>query len=100
ALCAPVEKGAVPERRGEAMQVELIGLARLVPYPDNPRVNDAAVDAVSRSIQEFGWRVPIVCDEQLVIVAGHTRWKAAQKLGLEKVPVHVAVGLTPAQLRA
>jgi DNA modification methylase len=82
------------------MRVELIDLDRLVPYPDNPRVNDAAVDAVARSIQEFGWRVPIVCDEQLVIVAGHTRWKAAKKLGLEKVPVHIAVGLSPAQARA
>jgi DNA modification methylase len=82
------------------MKVELMSLDRLVPYPGNPRVNDAAVDAVARSIQEFGWRVPIVCDEQSVIVAGHTRWKAARKLGLTEVPVHIAVGLTPAQAKA
>jgi len=82
------------------MNVEMIALSRLVPYENNPRNNDAAVEAVARSIAEFGWRVPIVCDEGLVIVCGHTRYKAAKKLGLTLVPVHVARGLTPAQLRA
>ena len=53
-------------------------------------VNDDAVDAVAGSIKEFGFRQPIVVDAEGVIVCGHTRWKAAQKLGLEKVPVHVA----------
>ena len=72
----------------------------LTPYPGNPRLNDAGVDAVARSIQEFGFRQPIVVDEQGVIVVGHTRHKAALKLGLETVPVHVAIGLTEAQLRA
>jgi DNA modification methylase len=75
-------------------------IASIRPYESNPRHNDAAVDAVAASIQEFGWRVPIVVDEQMVILAGHTRYKAAIKLGLDKVPVHVAVGLTPAQARA
>src|ERR1700680_672034 len=82
------------------MLVELRPLDSLQPYPHNPRINDAAVDAAARLTQEFVWRVPIVCDEQLVIVAGHTRWKAARKLGLTEVPVHIAVGLTPAQARA
>jgi len=63
-------------------------------------VNDAAVDAVAASIKEFGWRQPVVVDKDGVIICGHTRWKAAQKLGLKKVPVHVATGLTPAQVKA
>ena len=68
------------------------------PYPGNPRRNDPAVDAVAKSLREFGFRQPIVVDG--VIVVGHTRFKAALKLGLAEVPVHVAVGLTPAQTRA
>jgi DNA modification methylase len=75
-------------------------LTSIHPYDNNPRLNDAAVDAVAASIQEFGFRQPIVVDEQGVIIVGHTRYKAAQKLGLEKVPVHVARGLTPAQVKA
>ena len=70
------------------------------PYPGNPRLNDAALDAVARSLKEFGFRQPIVVDADGVIIAGHTRFKAALKLGLAEVPVHVAVGLTPAQTRA
>jgi site-specific DNA-methyltransferase (adenine-specific) len=65
----------------------------------DPRQNDAGVDAVTASIQEFGFRQPIVVDEDGVIIVGHARYKAALKLGMEEVPVHVAVGLTPAQVR-
>src|SRR5260221_9146745 len=82
------------------MKIELWQLSRVKPYPDNPRINDAAVDVVAKSIREFGFRQPIVVDTQGVIIVGHTRWKAAQKLGLEKVPVHVAKDLTPAQIKA
>jgi len=70
------------------------------PYEHNPRHNDAAVDAVAASIREFGFRLPLVVDEADVLVVGHTRWKAAVKLSLKQVPVHVATGLTPAQLKA
>jgi len=70
------------------------------PYEKNPRINDAAVDAVAASLKEFGWRQPIVVDTDGVIIVGHTRWKAAQKLGLEHVPVHVATDLTEAQIKA
>ena len=80
------------------MKIELRKLSEIKPYPGNPRVNDAAVSAVAASIREFGFRQPIVVDEEGVIICGHTRWKAAQKLGLETVPVHVAMGLTPAQV--
>lgn len=82
------------------MKVELWDIARVKPYPANPRHNDSAVDAVAASIREFGFRQPTVVDAEGVIVCGHTRYKAAQKLGLEKVPVHVAKDLTPAQIKA
>ncbi|MEP0846050.1 MAG: ParB N-terminal domain-containing protein [Phycisphaerae bacterium] len=70
------------------------------PYEKNPRVNDAAVEKVADSIREFGFRQPIVIDVAGVIVCGHTRWLAAKQLGLQTVPCHVALDLTPAQLRA
>ncbi len=82
------------------MKIELRPLAAIKPYEKNPRLNDAAVDAVAESIRRFGFRQPIVVDSDGVIVCGHTRWTAAQKLGLEKVPVHVARDLTPQQIRA
>jgi len=80
--------------------VELHGIDDIRPYERNPRINDQAVDAVARSLEEFGFRQPIVVDADGVIVCGHTRWKAARKLGLEYVPVHVAKDLTPEQIRA
>jgi len=82
------------------MQVEQRKLADIRPYEANPRKNDAAVEAVAQSIREFGFRQPIVVDPEGVIVIGHTRYKAAHKLGLEEVPVHVAEGLSETQVRA
>jgi DNA modification methylase len=82
------------------MHVALRDITTIIPYPGNPRHNDHAVDAVAASLREFGFRQPIVVDDEGVIVVGSTRYKAALKLGLESVPVHVASGLTPAQLKA
>jgi len=82
------------------MKVEQWQLSKLRPYEQNPRNNDSAVDTVAASIREFGFRQPIVVDENGVIIVGHTRFKAAQKLQLDKVPVHVATGMTPEQIRA
>src|SRR5271163_3649522 len=85
------------------MNVEMRPIGSIRPYENNPRLNDAAVDAVdavAKSIREFGFRQPIVVDEDGVIVVGHVRHKAALKLGLTEVPVHVAVGLTKAQVKA
>lgn len=82
------------------MKIETRPVAEITPYGRNPRRNDDAVDAVAESITRFGFRQPIVVDADGVIVCGHTRWKAAQKLGLEQVPVHVASDLTPEQVRA
>lgn len=75
------------------LQIEQIPVTQLKPNPRNPRVNDAAVDAVARSIQEFGFNNPIVTDGDLNIAAGHTRLKAARKLGMETVPVIRVPGL-------
>src|SRR5215469_12336300 len=81
------------------MQVEMRPITSITPYENNPRLNDAAVDAVVASIREYGWRQPIVVDEDGVIIVGHTRYKAALKLGLTQVPVHVAADLTLAQAK-
>jgi DNA modification methylase len=82
------------------MHVELRNIDDIKPYPNNPRDNDEAVQAVAESIRNFGFRQPLVVDEDGIIIVGETRLKAARKLGLTVVPVHVAVGLTPAQKRA
>ena len=72
----------------------------LIPYINNPRQNDDAVDAVASSIKNFGFKVPIVIDNDNEIVTGHTRLKAAKKLGLEEVPCIVADDLTPEKIKA
>ena len=82
------------------MKIESRKPSDLKPYEKNPRRNDQALDAVAASIKEFGFRQPIVVDEAGVIVVGHTRWKAAMKLRLKSVPVHVATGLTSTQIKA
>ena len=75
-------------------------LNELKPYENNPRINDGAVKFVKNSIEEFGFKVPIVIDKNGVIVAGHTRYKASQELGLETVPCVVADDLTDEQVKA
>jgi DNA modification methylase len=82
------------------MKIELRKLTDIRPYEKNPRINESAVDAVASSLREFGFRQPIVVDADGMIVVGHTRWKAAQKLGLDTVPVHVATDMSPAQIKA
>ena len=81
------------------LQVQEIETGKLYPWEGNPRLNEHAVDAVAESIRSFGFNVPILCDQNLTIIAGHTRWKAAQKLGLEKAPV-IVVEMTDAKRRA
>lgn len=70
------------------------------PYEKNPRKNDEAVKYVAASIKEFGFKVPIVVDKDGIIVAGHTRWKAAKKLGLDEVPCIIADDLSDEQIKA
>ena len=75
-------------------------IADLIPYSRNPRKNDEAVPMVMNSIKEFGFKVPIVIDKNNIIVCGHTRFKAALKLGLETVPCIVADDLSDEQIKA
>jgi len=82
------------------MNIELWDIDRIRPYEKNPRRNEKAIEAVARSIEQFGFRQPVVIDADGVIVVGHTRYKAALKLGLRQVPVHVAKDLMPKQARA
>ena len=82
------------------LSIVYLPLDEVHPYDKNPRKNDIAVDKVAESIQEFGWQVPIVIDKNHVIIAGHTRYKAAQKLGIDKVPCVIAEGLSEKQVKA
>lgn len=80
--------------------IQYINLNDIVPYVNNPRNNENAVDKVASSIKEFGFNVPIVLDKDNVIITGHTRYKAANKLKLSEVPCIYAEHLTPAQVKA
>ena len=82
------------------MQIKMVELKDLKPYENNPRNNDEAVKYVAKSIEEFGFKVPMVIDKDNVIVAGHTRYKAAKKLGIEEVPCIIADDLTEEQIKA
>ena len=82
------------------MKVENIGIEKITPYENNPRLNNNSIDKVAKSIEEFGWQQPIVVDKNMVIIVGHTRYEAAKKLGLEEVPVIVADNLNDKQAKA
>ena len=82
------------------MNIVEMRLDEIRPYDRNPRKNDTAVEAVKNSIQEFGFKQPIVVDHDNVIIVGHTRYRAAQELGLETVPVLVANDLSDEQAKA
>lgn len=82
------------------MQIIQRDIADLIPYPKNPRKNDRAVTKVASSIREFGFKVPVVIDKDGVIVAGHTRVKAAEQLGIKEIPCIVADDLTEEQIKA
>lgn len=86
--------------RNLILQIIEKSITEIKPYGKNPRKNDEAVEYVANSIKEFGFKVPIVIDKNGVIVAGHTRYKAAQELGLEKLPCVIADDLTEEQVKA
>ena len=81
------------------LEVKEISISSLKEWDDNPRLNDHAVDAVARSIGTFGFNVPILCDRELRIIAGHTRLKAAKRIGMKKVPV-IILAMTASQRKA
>lgn len=85
---------------GAKHQIEYKRLDEIRPYDNNPRRNDEAAKAVANSIREFGFQSPIIVDRDGVIIAGHTRYKAARRLKLQTVPVIVAGELTPEQVKA
>ena len=82
------------------MEIIELPIKAIKPYKNNPRHNDKAVEYVANSIREFGFKQPIVIDDQYEIVCGHTRWKAAKAIGLETVPCVMADDLTPEQIQA
>ena len=82
------------------MQIVYKKIDELIPYENNPRKNDEAVEYVKNSIKEFGFKVPIVIDEGGVIIAGHTRYKASMELGLNEVPCIIANDLNEEQIKA
>lgn len=81
------------------MILKSVPIADIVPYENNPRINDGAVEAVMESIEQCGYCAPIVVDENMVILAGHTRLKAVARLGWENVQVAVIDGMTADQKR-
>lgn len=82
------------------MNIVYKGLEEIRPYENNPRKNDNAVEAVEASIREFGFKVPLVIDKDGTIVTGHTRYKAAMRLGMTEVPCIIADDLTEEQIKA
>src|ERR1700681_2420805 len=83
-----------------SIKTEVWPIDRCVFYARNPRKNDAAVDRMAASIREFGFKIPILVRSSGEIIDGHLRLKAAQKLGLEELPVIVCDEWTPAQVKA
>lgn len=81
------------------MEIINMKISEIIPYENNPRINNKAVDKTAMSIKEYGWRQPIVVDKNFVVIAGHTRLKAAIKLGMETCPVFVSEDLTDAQVK-
>lgn len=82
------------------MNIIDLPIKSIKPYKRNPRKNDSAVEYVANSIRQFGFKVPIVIDENYEIVCGHTRWKAAKTIGLETVPCIMADDLNEEQIKA
>ena len=82
------------------MQIKYLKISDLKEYENNPRNNEDAVEAVANSIKEFGFKVPIIVTKDNVIIAGHTRYKASHRLGLQEVPCIVADDLTDEQIKA
>lgn len=82
------------------IKIEWIESNKIIPYKNNPRSNDDAVDYVANSIKEFGFKVPIVIDKDNTIITGHTRLKAAKRLGIDKIPCIMADELSEEQIKA
>ena len=93
----PIDVG---ESEMDKLKIEYFKTDELIPYANNPRNNDEAVDYVANSIKEFGFKVPCVIDSEKNVVCGHTRLKAAKKLGIKEIPCIIADDLTEEQIDA
>lgn len=82
------------------LKIIYVSIDDIEPYANNPRLNDGSVDGVANSIKKFNWKQPIVVDKNKVIIAGHTRYAAAKKLGLKEVPIVIADDLTEEEVKA
>ena len=82
------------------LNIEYVEISIIKPYNNNPRKNDKAVEVVKKSIKEYGFKIPIIIDENNIIIAGHTRLKAAQSLGIKRIPVIKVNDLSPEQVKA
>lgn len=82
------------------LNITQVRISQIIPYENNPRDNEKAVEYVMESITNFGFKVPIILDENNVIICGHTRYKAAQRLNMELIPCIIATDLTQEQIRA
>jgi ParB-like chromosome segregation protein Spo0J len=89
-------------KKGEKMNQQVVyqDISQIHPYENNPRNNEAAIEPVAQSIKRFGFRVPILIDGKGTIIAGHTRYEAAKRLGMDKVPCIRVDDLTDEQIRA
>lgn len=88
------------EAVNSSIEITMRKIEELMPYENNPRNNDMAVDAVAESIKQFGFKNPVIIDKDGVIVAGHTRYKAAKKLGITDIPCISANDLSDEQIKA
>lgn len=82
------------------LQITYLPIGEIKPYENNPRHNDEAVQYVAKSIQEFGFKNPVILNSENVIIAGHTRIKAAEQLGIKEIPCIYASDLTEEQVKA
>lgn len=81
-------------------QIQEVSIDKVKPYENNPRDNDRAVEALAKSIEQFGWQQPIVVDKNMIVIVGHTRLKAAKSLGYKTVPIVIADNLSEEQAKA
>jgi hypothetical protein len=100
-LRALLRPAADPGEAAPLEEVRMIPLRDIKPYWRNPRnITEAAIERVAASLDEFGWQQPIVADPAMVIIVGHTRYRAALRRGLKEAPVVVTHRLSAAQARA
>ena len=91
--------GGAADRMEENMEIINVAIRDIHPYPNNPRKNSDAVDTVAESIRQCGYCAPIIVDEDHIILAGHTRYKALKKLGWQECPVLLLQGMSDEQKR-